>query len=220
MPIRERPANRGQRRARSLGFKLSDDLRAARVSAGLSQRAVAEALGVSHSLIGRFERHAADESWLEFVSGYAAVVGLEVSLRTYPGGDPIRDRAQLALLERLRVRLHPSLRWRTEVPIPIERDLRAWDAVIGGRTPTSWQVRVEAETNVADVQAVERRLRIKTRDDPGGHLILLLSDTRANRMAIAALREGLRDLLPCRQREILGALNAGREPPGGGIVML
>jgi hypothetical protein len=157
---------------------------------------------------------------LEFLAAYCAVLGLELSLRTYPAGDPIRDRAQLALLERLRGRLHPSLRWRTEVPLPIERDLRAWDADIRGTTPAPWRARVEAETKLADLQALERRLTLKHRDDPGGHLILLISDTRANRAGLRSLREGLAELLPLRTREMLATIAQGRDPGASGIVIL
>src|SRR4029450_3620233 len=110
--------------------------------------------------------------------------GSHVALRTSPPRDPIRDRAQLALLERLRGRLHPSLRWRTEVPLPREGDLRAADAEIRGPPPARWRMRVEAETRITDGQALERKLGLKVRDDPGGHLILLVADTRANRRAL------------------------------------
>jgi transcriptional regulator with XRE-family HTH domain len=181
---------------------------------------VAKAIGVSHSKVGRFERGVIRDPSLEFMAAYFAVVGLDLSIRAYPAGDPIRDRAQLALLERFRARLHPSLRWRTEVPLPIERDLRAWDAEVSGRAPERWLIRVEAETNVADGQALERRLTLKNRDDPGGHLILLISDTRANRAGLRSLREGLAELLPLRTREVLGAIAEGRDPGASGIVIL
>jgi hypothetical protein len=154
------------------------------------------------------------------IAGCFAVVGLELSFKAYPAGDPIRDRAQRAVLERLHSKTHPSLLWREEVPLAIPQDLRAWDAVISGNSPRPWRTRVEAETTLADVQALERRLRLKVRDDPDGHLILLISDIRANRQAVAALREGLRDLLQTPSREILAALEVGREPPGSGIVIL
>ena len=199
---------------------VADDSRQARVNAGLSQRDVARAIGTSHSKVSRFERGATLTADLPFVAAVCAVVGLDLSIRTYPAGDPIRDRAQLALLERLRVRLHPTLRWRTEVPLPIENDLRAWDAGIRGRDPRSWRARVEAETRIADGQALERKLALKLRDDPDGHLILLVSDTRSNRAALATLAPGLSAMLPRSTREILSALTAGREPPGSGIAII
>jgi len=199
---------------------VADDGRAARINAGLSQRDVARAIGTSHSRIGRFERSATLGSDLPFIGAYCAVVGLDLAIRTYPAGDPIRDRAQLALLERLRVRLHPTLRWRSEVPLPIEKDLRAWDAEIRGRDPRSWRARVEAETRIADGQALERKLTLKLRDDPDGHLILLVSDTRSNRAALATLAPGLSGMLPRSTREILSALTAGREPLGSGVAII
>jgi hypothetical protein len=115
--------------------------------------------------------------------------------------------------------LHPVLQWRTEVPIPIVGDLRAWDAVVS-RPAAPWRLRIEAETRLADAQALERRLTLKMRDDPKGGVLLLLSDTRINRDALRALRGGLRDLFPHDTRTLLAALRRGREPPGNGIVIL
>ena len=154
------------------------------------------------------------------MSAYCAVVGLDLSIKTYPAGDPIRDRAQLALLGRFRERLHPSLRWRTEVPLPIEGDLRAWAAENRPPPPAQWRIRVEAETRLADGQALQRKLALKLRDDPVGHLILLVSDTRSNRAALRLIREGLRELLPLDTRELLLALGRGNEPAGSGIVIM
>jgi transcriptional regulator with XRE-family HTH domain len=220
MGTRERPADRGRRRSGDAFRRLGQEHRGARVAAGLSLRDAAAASGAAYSQLWRFEHGELDRVSITDVGAWCAVVGLDLSIRAYPAGDPIRDRAQLALLERLRVRLHPSLGWRTEVPLPIEADLRAWDAVIRGTSPTKWRARVEAETRLADLQALERRLTLKIRDDPGGHLILLVSDTRANRAGLRSLRDGLAELLPLRTREVLGAIAEGRDPGAGGIVIL
>jgi transcriptional regulator with XRE-family HTH domain len=200
--------------------RVADDARLARIGAGLSQAEVGRAIGSSHARVGRFERGEVANPTVDFLGAYCAVVGLELAIRAFPAGDPIRDRAQLALLERLRSRLHPTLRWRTEAPPPIEGDLRAWDAEITGTKPDPWRARVEAETNIADGQALERRLALKLRDDPGGHLILLVSDTRANRAALRSMGVGLRELLPLETRAILSALAAGRDPGMSGVVIL
>jgi transcriptional regulator with XRE-family HTH domain len=200
--------------------RVASDGRLARVQAGLSQAEIGRAIGSSHARVGRFERGEVEYPDLEFLGAYCAVLGLDLVVRAYPAGDPIRDRAQLALLERLRSRLHPTLRWRTEVTLPIEGDLRAWDAEIVGSQSGRWRARVEAETRVSDGQALERRLALKVRDDPDGHLILLVSDTRANRAALRSLQVGLRELLPLAMREIMTALAAGRDPGGSGIVIL
>jgi hypothetical protein len=177
-------------------------------------------LGTSHTAIHRFERGLVKSARLDFVGALCAVVGLEMSIKTYPAGDPIRDRAQLALLERFRAQLHPALRRRTEVPLPIEFDLRAWDAVITAAGPPQWRIKIEAETNISDGQALERRLALKARDDPEGLLVLLVSDTVGNRRALRTLRAGTRELLPLDTRQIMLALRAGRQPAGSGIVIL
>jgi transcriptional regulator with XRE-family HTH domain len=200
--------------------RLGAEHRLARIGAGLSIREVAAASGASHQQLLRFEHGDLDRLSMTELGAWCAIVGLDLSFKAYPAGDPIRDRAQLALLERLRTRLHPDLRWRTEVPLPIEGDLRAWDAEIRGREPVAWRVRVEAETRISDGQALERRLALKLRDDPEGHLILLVADTRANRRALVALSPGLRDLVPLGPRGMLTALAAGRDPGGSGIVIL
>jgi len=200
--------------------RLGADHRIARVGAGLSLREAAAASGSSRSQIWRFERGEIDRVSISDLGAWFSVVGLDLVAKAFPAGDPIRDRAQLALLERLRSRLHPTLRLRTEVPLPIEGDLRAWDAEITGAKPNRWRARVEAETKIADGQALERRLALKLRDDPGGHLILLVSDTRSNRAALRSMGVGLRELLPLETRAILTALAAGRDPGMSGVVIL
>jgi len=190
------------------------------VSGGLSLREASTASGTSYSRLWRFERGLVDRVSVPELGAWLAVVGLELAFRAYPAGDPIRDRAQLALLERLRARLHEGLRWRTEVPLGIEGDLRAWDAEIVGTAPQRWRARVEAETRIADGQALERRLNLKARNDPEGHVLLLVSDTRASRAALRAVREGMRDRYPLDTRAILKALAEGRDPGQSGIVVL
>jgi hypothetical protein len=146
----------------------------------------------------------------------AVVVGLSVSLRVYPGGDPMRDAAHARLLERFRSRLHPSLQWRTEVPLPNRNDLRAWDALVAGE---GWRDGIEAETGVEDAQALERRVLLKQRDGGLDHVILVVSDTRRNRDALSAAPAAFA-AFPLRTRHVLTALGAGRDPGGSGIVLL
>ena len=195
------------------------EVRDARTAAGLSQREVARAAGIEHTSLGRFERGRGALS-IPVIGAILAVLGLELSMRAYPAGDPIRDRVQLGLLERLRVRVHRALRWRTEVPLPEIGDLRAWDAVVSGSVPHAWRVRIEAETKLSDVQALTRKITLKIRDDPDGQVILLVSDTAGNRRALRAWRESLRDLFPLDTRQVLAALREGRQPAGNGIVVL
>ena len=220
MGTRERPADRGRRRSTDALRRLGTDFRLARIGAGLSLRDAAQAAGSSRSQLARFERGELRRLDVPDVGAWCAVVGLEVGIRAYPAGDPIRDRAHALLLERFRRRLHPTLRWAVEVPLPIRGDLRAWDARVSAPPPYRWRVRVEAETRLADGQALARRLQLKIRDDPHGQVVLLLSDTRANRAALATIRPALADLLPLDTRETLAALSSGREPRSGGVVVV
>ena len=208
--------DRARRRIETDLIRAIEDVAAGRRNAGLSLRSVAAACGVSRSAIDRMESHRADSVDLVLLASMAAAVGLDVRLRAYPAGDPIRDAGQVRLLERLRARLHPSLRWSTEVPLPIEGDLRAWDAMIRG---TDWRLPVEAETALDDLQATERRVALKRRDGEADHVILLVADTRRNRRALAAAPGAFPDL-PLRTREILAALGTGSQPKGSGIVIL
>jgi hypothetical protein len=176
---------------------------------------VGRACGLSRTGIERIEA-GTRRSTVRELAAFGAVVGLDVRLRAYPAGDAIRDAGSVRLLERLRERLHPSLRWATEVPRPIPGDLRAWDAVIRA---AGWWLPVEAETVLDDLQATERRLTLKMRDGGADHMILLVADTARNRRALAAAPGAFTDL-PLRTREVLRALVRGTHPGGSGIVIL
>ena len=144
----------------------------------------------------------------------AAAVGLDLRLQAYPAGDQIRDAGHARLLERLRRDLGPGIRWSTEVTLPIEGDLRAWDAVITGQ---GWRLMVEAETVIDDVQALERRLARKLRDGGVDHCLLLVADTPRNRRAVSAAPAAFA-AWPLNTREVLGLLRVGQRPMSGGIV--
>ena len=159
---RDRRTDRGRRESRRRLAAIGDELREARLSAGLSQRQLAETVGISHSEVSRVELAQSERVPYQTLAMIGAVLGLDVSIRAFPGGEPIRDAAQVALLGRLRSQLEPSLRWRTEVPIRVPGDRRAWDGEIGG---PNWRAVVDAESRLRDVQAVARRVALKARDD-------------------------------------------------------
>jgi transcriptional regulator with XRE-family HTH domain len=185
---RERRIDRGKRRARLALATIGEEFREARLAAGLTQRQVAEAVGISHTEVSRIERGLAPWVAYETLVMIAAVLGLDLPLRAFPVGDPIRDVSQLQLLAKLRALLPPGSTWRTEVPLRIERDLRAWDAVVGG---PGWWVPVDAETRLRDVQALARREALKRRDDGAETMILLVADTRHNRQVIRLAKADL-----------------------------
>jgi transcriptional regulator with XRE-family HTH domain len=215
MTTRESPRDRARQAAAVTRRRLAGDLRTVRRTSGLSLDEVAGACGISRSQVDRLERAAVEAPSLDSVACLTAVVGLDLVIRTYPRGDPIRDAGHARLLERLRSQIYPALGFRTEVPLPIAGDLRAWDAVVVGQ---GWQVPVEAETVVDDGQALQRKLALKLRDGGFAHLIVLVADTRRNRVALEATP--LRAAFPLDGRSILGALRKGRDPGGSGVVVL
>jgi transcriptional regulator with XRE-family HTH domain len=218
VPATERNYDRGSRRARSIAIELGNELRRARLEHGLSQDSVARVARTSRAQVSRIERSTVAELSILQASRLLAVVGLELGAHAYPAGQPIRDGAHLALIERLRRSVHPDVAWHFEVPIGLPGDQRAWDAVLSIGTA---RVAVEVETRLRDIQAVQRRISLKRRDDRDvSAVVLLLSNTRNNRNAVRAYGDSLKADFPVDARRMLGELAAGRHPGGSGVVLL
>ena len=207
---------RGVRMGRRQRLRAGEDLRRARLAASLSQRALGEIAGLSHSAVGRLERGELQRVTVDRIAVVAAALGLGLHIGLFPSGSPVRDAAHLALIERLRQRVSRTLRWRAEVPIPLPGDLRSADVVIDG---PSVDEMVEAETRLDDLQALERRVRLKQRDMQIRRVVILVADTRHNRSVLAAHPE-LVERFPVSTRACLAALGAGRDPGGDAIVLL
>jgi transcriptional regulator with XRE-family HTH domain len=213
-----RRSHRGAALARELVAEVAREIRLARTASGLSQRSVATAAGMSQSQFGRMERGQVRHPTLDQLCRAAAALGLKLSVKAFPDGDPIRDVAHARLLERFRQRLGPGIVWRTEVPVDGSTDLRGWDGMC---ELTLERIGVEAETRIRDGQATWRKTQRKhDADRTVGVVIMLVADTRANRAALREIREGLRADLPLDTREVLAALGAGRAPTASGIVVL
>ena len=176
---------------------------------GLRRRHVARPLG-------RIERGLVPNLSLAQACTAAAVVGLRLSVRAYPDGDPIRDAGQ-GIAGAVSPAPPPRAGWRTEVPMPIPGDRRAWDArvVIGAR-----RAGCEAEMQLIDLQALERRLALKVRDGDVDILLLVVPNLVRNQHVLRLHREELRSLLPLDSREVLASLRAGSLPTASGIVVL
>jgi len=217
MPLRTTMDEDGRRLADRIRRQVGEELRAARRASGLSQRTAAAAVGMSHAQFGRMERGELEELSFEQACRAGLAVGLRLGSRYYPDGDPVRDRGQLALLDRFRRHLPSEARWHTEVPLPIQGDRRAWDALLrlDGR-----RAGCEAETRITDLQALERRLALKLRDGGVDLMLVLVSDTSWNRAVLALHREALRALLPLDGREVLRRLARGRLPDANGLLVL
>lgn len=218
MPTRSRTSSRAQATSRRLISIAIADIKATRIRAGLSQRDVGRSVEMSASQVGRFERGQLRDVTIEKVCRLSAAVGLEASLRLYPDGDPVRDAAQVRLLVRVHERIAVAVGWRTEVPLFGRDDARAWDAVADG---TGCIDGFEAETRLNDIQATERRVMLKLRDDASiRHVFMVVADTRANRAALALGRETLRGNFPLDTREVLASFANGRCPGANGLIII
>ena len=217
MPSRVSAVIEAEHRARQQFDALIIDLRAARLAAGLSQARVARAIGRSRPRLSAWEQRRARPGILD-LARWAAVVGLEVSVRAYPGGSPVRDVAQLRVLARLRSIIGPAWRWRAEVPVSADpRDRRAFDALISN---ASGAVAIEIITRLTDAQAQVRAALLKLEAARLDRMILVLSDTRHNRAALAAAAPGLRLSFPLESRDVLRELRKGRRPLANGVLLV
>jgi transcriptional regulator with XRE-family HTH domain len=214
---RERPADRGVRVAGQSVARVGADIRLARRNAGLSLAVVGRAARLSNAHISRLERGLVPSVSVLALGRVAAVVGLDLSIKTYPGGDPIRDAAQIHEIAAFGVLLHPMLRWATEVPLPATGDARAWDGLVAG---PGWRHGVEVETQPRDAKALVRRLRLKERDGQVDGVILVLPATRLTRAFVRAAAPELRGAFPISGPLALERLRAGVDPGGSAVVVL
>jgi len=217
MAASERIIAGAARRAQRMRVELGEEFRDARVAAGLSQGRVASAIGISPSEVGRIERGEARWVSIDTIARHGAAVGLDVRARAYPGGTPLRDGAHVALLGAFRDLLNRSLTFRTEVPLATPGDLRAWDGIVGGAGDP---IGVEAEMRIRDWQRLERRLALKQRDGGVTRIVLLVADTRTNRVALAAAGAALGVSFPVSAQAAIAAIKEGRDPGGSSMILL
>jgi transcriptional regulator with XRE-family HTH domain len=218
MAGRRRAVTLGEARGHEAVATVCRELDEAIRTQGLSYATVAADVGLSGSQVSRIARGQSRDLSIVQASRLLASVGLDLSLKTYPTGRPVRDRAHLDLLARLRARLHRSLTWHTEVPVLRgATDLRAWDAVIGG---DGWADAVEAEVRLRDIQALDRRVALKQRDGLVDAVLLLVWNTRTNRDVLREFGAALRTSFPLPGTRALELLEAGVHPGANALIVL
>ena len=189
----------------------------ARVGAGVSQKVIGRAIGRSDAWVSWTESGENASLSIVDASRMLACVGLDLAARGYPAGRGVRDEAQLALIARLKPFVVSRWEWRTEVPIPIAGDQRAWDVVLRGLAVS---IGVDAETRLRDIQALDRRVMLKLRDSGLDRVIILVAPTRTNRMTLREMGDSLRANYPISSRQALDALVNGQDPGGNAILVL
>ena len=215
MPASVRRIDEAVRSGSRIRRDLAEELRRARIIAGLSQRSVAHALDCDRATVSRLERGTGEVTFSRLVQ-HAAVVGLVLRADLFPAGSPIRDAGQLKVINRLQPHVRPPFAWLLEMPIGPD-DLRAFDAAAVG---PGCRIGFEVWSRVRDVQAQARASRRKQLDARVDRLVLVFGDTTANRSAVREAGEALHRAFPLATRHVLAALREGRDPGGDGILFL
>jgi transcriptional regulator with XRE-family HTH domain len=216
MPTRERTRDKGRRLARGLMDRLGSELREARDAAGVSQEHVAIVAGLTQSRVSRTERGQRLPPRLDELAQHCAALGLRLSLKAYPDGLPVRDAAQLRLLERFRSQLGEGFEWHSEAPVGGHGDLRAWDVLLRGDET----IGVDAETKLRDLQALQRRTELKWRDSGVDRIVLVVAATKHNRAILREHRAALASTFPLDTADLMTSLRLGKVPQSNGIAII
>lgn len=212
----------GSHRARTLRHRVATDLRQARQDAGLSQRAVARAAGVSNATLSALERGLHDPT-TEVLARVGAALGMDLSVRLYPGTGPLlRDRHQAAMVEALLVILHE--RWRPSPEVWVTRPVKGViDLVLEPAGSSEPLVALEAQS---ELRRLEQQIRwahakaealAETRTRSVAPL-LLLRNTRATRAVVAEHATTVRAAYPARAADAFAAITSTAPCPGPAIL--
>jgi transcriptional regulator with XRE-family HTH domain len=214
---RETRQERGQRRGQAALRTIAQELRDARIVAGLSQAFVASLVGWKQSELSRLETFKSASVTLPRLGELAAVLGLELRAGLFPIGDPLRDKGHQALIRRFLSFVSGAFAVAREVPFPNTGDRRAWDVIlrIAGQ-----RIGVEAESRVRDIQAAARRIHERERDGRADVVLVVLADTAHNRLILPALLDALGDRFRTPRRSLFAALRTGRPLPGCGVILV
>ena len=216
----------GERALRRQSMRAAEELRTLRMRAGVSQAAVAAAVGASRSVISRLEQGNPGVA-LRTRFLVAAVLGADLRLTAFDGsGALIRDAVQARIIERLLSSCHRRWRPTIEAAIP-GPGRRSIDLRLDGPTET---VLIEVETRVGGLEEIIRELHAKRQSvleaavAPLGrpiHVVLALPSTRHHRSIVRDHPEIIRAAFPSRSLDLRRALGHGSVAwPGDGILWI
>jgi transcriptional regulator with XRE-family HTH domain len=218
--------NEGDRQLRRAATRFGEEFRLIRFRTGVSQAAVARAIGVDRATICRMEAGrptVADRTRARA----AAVLGADFRLGIYPDAAPlIHDAAHARLVEALLRLRHPSWQVRVEAPVP-GPGRRSTDLRLDRGHET---VLFEVETHVHALEAIiregeDKRSAVAAAREmsPGRrvHVVLVLPPTRHHRSLAAAHPDTTKAAFPASPADIRRALTSAALPwPGDGILWL
>ncbi len=194
-------------------LRIGQGVRLARAESGLTRVAAASRAGVARSTWDRVEGGHPNVTLAALVAASDAV-GLDLVCTLYPGqGLSLRDSRQLAIAKWLSDIASPT--WRISLEERAGEHGEAIDVVLWGPTEI---VAIEIERFALDWQAQSRRAGIK-RDWLAQHhgrpvrLVIVVSDTKANRAALTPFIGIIRLGFPAGSRAVMRSVRSG-EPIG------
>jgi transcriptional regulator with XRE-family HTH domain len=211
---------------RDLMRRLGREIRALREDAGRSQRSVASAAGVAQSHLSGIEA-GAEEPSVDILLRISAVLGADLSLRTYPRtGARIRDHLQLAMSEALLRRLHP--RWHATPEVPVYRPVRGViDLMLEDqRGPDTVSTELQSQLRRVEQQvrwAAQKSDAVAALPGQGGRRVsrlLVLRNTAAMREVVRAASETLGASYPARAADAVASLTGDAAWPGAAIAWM
>ena len=218
----------GDRQLRRTATRFGEESRLIRLRTGVSQAAVARAIGVDRATICRME--AGDPTVADRIRARAAaVLGADFRLGLYPDAAPlIHDAAHARLVEALLRLRHPSWRAKVEAPVP-GTGRRSTDLRLDRGDAT---ILFEVETHVHALEAIiregeDKRSAVAAAVAAGAatgrrvHVILVLPPTRHHRTLVAAHPGTIKSAFPASTADIRRALTSADVPwPGDGLLWL
>ena len=193
----------------------------ARMTAGLTQRALAGLASLSQQEASKAEKGATDLS-LDARCRLASACGHEIGWRLYPVATVrMRDSGQLGIAQAIVSAAHPK--WRPQLEVPVAQgDLRAADLLLLGIDVI---VHIEIERALVDFQAQLRSAQLKREaiaaaEERPIRLVLAVPDTRTSRARLAPFAELVARTLPVRSARAWRAIRDGEPLAGDGILFV
>ena len=224
--LQREATRRAERTARLIG----EEFRHAREDAGLSQRQVAHAAGISQPYLAAIEVGSAVAS-LEVLQAVAAALGGDASLRFFPGTGPrLRDRFQAPMVEAFLRVLHP--RWQRFPEQPVHRPAAGFIDLALVDAGAALLVAAEFHSQMRRLEQQIRWARAKSEGlastalgelvgdgvAPRVDRLLVLRSTSATRALAREFEATLSAAYPARTEDVLASLTRRSEWPGPGVI--
>ena len=207
---------------------IGTDIRRLREDAGLTQAAVARAVGISAAHICGIEKGGSEASTAVLV-GIADVLGADLSIRAYPNTGPrIHDRIQSQTVEHLLRAVQP--RWRAFVEVPVTHPARGYVDVVLADREDSLFIATEVNSEIRRLEQQFRWAQDKASSLPSAALwstapsgaavsrLLVLRSTRNTRDVAQRFPQTFEALYPARTRDVFAAICGDGPWPGPGVL--